>query len=92
MLVYNIRFEAPAHVAIQSEYGDGALQTLELYESPSGPGFCKHVGPMAIVKDKDNKMPKLLRQSTAHLPKWLDHVLTASFLNQDAVFFASTHV
>lgn len=79
-------FHAPAHVELETSFGEGALQTLELYASPSRPGFCNHVGRMVIVKDKTDKMPPLLKQFTAPLPKWLNHVLAASFLNQDAVF------
>jgi len=80
-------FKAPAHVGIEAPFGDkGAFQTLELYASPSMPGFCNHVGRMVIVKDETGEMPKLLRTFTAPLPKWLNHVLAASFLNQDAVF------
>jgi hypothetical protein len=41
----NTSYHAPAHVSI--EIGNkGALQTLELYASPSRPGFCNHVGRM----------------------------------------------
>ena len=80
-------FHAPSHVSIEAPFGnEGAFQTLELYASPSMPGFSNHVGRMVVVKDKTGKMPKLLKQFTAPLPKWLNHVLAAAFLNQDAVF------
>jgi hypothetical protein len=41
----NTTYSAPAHVAIETG-ADGAMQTLELYASPSRPGFCNHVGRM----------------------------------------------
>lgn len=58
-------------------------QTLELYCSPSRPGFCNHVGRMVILKDNNGKMPKLLRQFTLLIPKWLNHVVASAFLDQD---------
>jgi len=80
-------FLAPSLVAIDAGVGDtGARQTLELYVSPSSPGFCNHVGRMVIRKGTDGSMPKLLRQFTLPMPKWLNHVLASAFLNQDALF------
>jgi hypothetical protein len=79
-------FQAPSLVAIDSKFGDGAKQTLELYISPSRPGFSYHVGRQVILKDKSGKMPSLLRQFTLPMPKWLNHVLASAFLNQDGLF------
>lgn len=81
-----IIFKAPSMVAIDADFGDGARQTLELYVSPSQPGFCNHVGRMVILKDQTGKMPKLLSTFTAPIPKWLNHILASAFLNQDALF------
>jgi phenylpropionate dioxygenase-like ring-hydroxylating dioxygenase large terminal subunit len=61
-------------------------QTLELFVSPSRPGYCNHVGRIVIQKTKDGKVPQLLRQFTLPMPKWLNHVLASVFLNQDALF------
>ena len=79
---------APCLVAIENMYGsEGAMQTLELYASPSRPGFCNHVGRQVVCKDRNGELPKVLKRFTSILvPSWLNHVLTASFLNQDAVF------
>jgi len=41
---------------------------------------------MVIKKDASGGMPQLLRTFTAPLPKWLNHLLAPSFLNQDALF------
>ena len=79
-------FNAPSQVLIEANFGDGAKQWLELYTSPSRPGFCNHVGRMVIQKDASGGMPQLLRTFTAPLPKWLNHLLAPSFLNQDALF------
>ena len=80
-------FCAPSLVAIDAPAGDGeGMQTLELYVSPSRPGFCNHIGRMVIRKGKDGKMPALLRQFTLPLPKWTNHILASAFLNQDALF------
>mmetsp|Transcript_38712 Transcript_38712/g.69791 ORF Transcript_38712/g.69791 Transcript_38712/m.69791 type:complete len:238 (-) Transcript_38712:105-818(-) len=80
-------FNAPSQVLITSPFGDdGARQYLELYSSPSRPGFCNHVGRVLIVKDKSNEMPKLLRQFTLPLPIWVNHILASAFLHQDALF------
>ena len=79
----NNTFTAPSTVAIETEFGNnGGLQTLELYVSPSRPGFSNHVGRMVIVKEKSGKMPSLLRAFTLPLPKWLNHVMASFFLNQ----------
>ena len=80
-------FKAPSQVLIKSPYGEqGACQYLELYSSPSRPGFTNHVGRMLIVKPADGTMPKMLRQYTLPIPKWLNHLVSSSFLNQDALF------
>ena len=80
-------FTAPSQVLIEAPFGkDGAAQYLELYSSPSRPGFSNHVGRMVILKDKTLEMPKLLQQFTLPLPKWVNHVLTSAFLHQDALF------
>ena len=80
-------FHAPVLVTQRANIDeDGAFQTLELYSSPSRPGFCNHVGRMVIVKPPSGEMPKLLRQFTLPLPTWLNHVMAALFLNQDGVF------
>lgn len=81
------KYQAPVLVTQEVSIDDeGSLQTLELYASPSRPGFCNHVGRMVIVKPKSGKMPALLKTFTAPIPKWLNHVLAAMFLNQDGVF------
>lgn len=80
-------FIAPSKVVIRNNITeDGAAQYLELLSSPSRPGFCNHVGRMVIVKDDSNVMPQVLKTFTAPLPKWLNHILSSSFLNQDALF------
>jgi hypothetical protein len=80
-------FVAPSLVAIDAAVGtEGAKQTLELYVSPSRPGFCNHVGRMVIIKDENGKMPKLLSQFTLPMPKWLNHIAASAFLNQDGLF------
>jgi len=80
-------FTAPSLVAIDAPSGEsGAKQTLELYVSPSRPGFSNHIGRMVIRKDKDGKMPQLLKPFTLPMPTWLNHVLASAFLNQDALF------
>ena len=80
-------FYAPSLVAIDRPLNEeGARQTLELYCSPSRPGFCNHVGRMVILKNESGEAPKLLRQFTLPMPKWLNHILASGFLNQDALF------
>jgi len=80
-------FNAPSQVLIKQPFGEnGACQYLELYSSPSRPGFCNHVGRLVVIKDESNQMPKLLRQFTLPLPKWLNHIMSSAFLNQDALF------
>eukprot|EP00986_Skeletonema_menzelii_P003164 scaffold932_cov139-Skeletonema_menzelii.AAC.23 len=80
-------FTAPSQVLIEAPFGnDGAAQYLELYSSPSRPGFSNHVGRMVILKDKSLEMPKLLQRFTLPLPIWVNHVLTSAFLHQDALF------
>ena len=80
-------FNAPSQVLIKAPFGEeGARQYLELYSSPSRPGFCNHVGRMVVLKDSSNVMPKLLKTFTLPLPKWLNHILASAFLHQDALF------
>ena len=80
-------FNSPSQVLIKAPFGsDGAAQYLELYSSPSRPGFCNHVGRIVVLKDLVNEMPPLLRQFTLPLPIWLNHVLASAFLHQDALF------
>lgn len=80
-------FTAPSQVLIEASFGnDGAAQYLELYSSPSRPGFSNHVGRIVILKDKSLEMPKLLKQFTLPLPKWLNHIMASAFLHQDALF------
>jgi hypothetical protein len=80
-------YMAPSTVKIDTAVGDdGVTQTLELYASPSRPGFCNHVGRMVIVKGSSGKMPALMKQFTYPIPKWLNHVMAAAFLNQDGLF------
>lgn len=80
-------FYAPSLVAIDTSVGeDGAKLTLELYVSPSQPGFCNHIGRIVIIKGKSGTTPKLLRQFQLPMPIWLNHVLASAFLNQDALF------
>ena len=83
-------FIAPSKVFIRNDFSeDGGCQYLELLSSPSRPGFCNHVGRMVVVKDKNNVMPQLLKQFTVPLPKWVNHIASSSFLNQDALFLHS---
>lgn len=80
-------FQAPVLVTKKGSTGEeGSFQMLELYSSPSRPGFCNHVGRMPIVKPPSGEMPKALRLFIRPMPKWLNHVLAAMFLNQDGVF------
>lgn len=80
-------FKAPGLVDIIAPFGDeGSYQNLQLYVSPSRPGFCNHVGRIVIRKDSNGKMPKLLRTFTLPMPTWLNHVLASAFLNQDGLF------
>lgn len=80
-------FTAPSQVLIEAPFGeDGGAQYLELYSSPSRPGFSNHVGRMVIIKDKSLVMPKLLRAFTLPLPTWMNHIMASAFLHQDALF------
>lgn len=80
-------FTAPSRVLIKAPFGDdGAAQYLELYSSPSRPGFSNHVGRMVVLKDKSKEMPKLLKQFTLPLPIWVNHIMASAFLHQDALF------
>jgi phenylpropionate dioxygenase-like ring-hydroxylating dioxygenase large terminal subunit len=82
-----VSYVAPALVTIDMPFGtEGGQQTVELYASPSRPGFCNHVGRMVIRKDQTGAVPKFLQQFTLPLPKWLNHILTSAFLNQDSLF------
>jgi hypothetical protein len=75
------QYMAPSTVKIDMNVGQGGVrQILELYASPSRPGFCIHVGRMVIVKGSDGNMPSFLKLFTLPMPKWLNHVLAASFL------------
>jgi phenylpropionate dioxygenase-like ring-hydroxylating dioxygenase large terminal subunit len=78
-------FIAPGLVTVDVSI-NGAKQTLELYASPSRPGFCNHIGRMVIQKNEKGEMPPLLRTFTLPMPIWLNHVLASAFLNQDALF------
>ena len=54
-----VTFTAPSLVIIDLPFGtEGAKQTVELYASPSRPGFCNHVGRVVIWKDQAGTMPK----------------------------------
>ena len=76
-------FNTPAQVIINAPFGDkGAAQYLELYSSPSRPGFPNHVGRMVVVKDTTGEMPKMLKKFTAPIPIWLNHIITSSFLTK----------
>lgn len=80
-------FNAPSQVLIEQTFGDnGAKQFLELYSSPSRPGFANHVGRIVIVKDASGTMPSFLKMFTLPLPKWMNHIMSSTFLNQDALF------
>jgi len=80
-------FQAPSTVSIETTIdSDGSTQNLELYCSPSTPGFCNHIGRQVIIKPRDGKMPPLLKQFTLPLPKWMLHLMSSAFLNQDALF------
>ena len=81
-----VTFRAPTSVAIETGHPNGAALTLELYATPSRPGFCYHVGRTVVVKDENGKMPNFLKQYNLPIPKWANHLLASSFLNQDALF------
>mmetsp|Transcript_19169 Transcript_19169/g.47385 ORF Transcript_19169/g.47385 Transcript_19169/m.47385 type:complete len:550 (+) Transcript_19169:131-1780(+) len=79
-------FHAPGLVKTGFDTGAGA-QRLELYSSPSRPGFSNHAGRMVILKDDPKgPMPPAFRQFTLPLPKWANHIMASAFLNQDALF------
>ena len=78
-------FVAPALVKIDGDPST-ARQCLELYVSPSRPGFCNHVGRLNIVKNKDGSLPTAFKMFTQPIPIWANHLLAAKFLNQDALF------
>lgn len=78
-------FVAPALVKIDGDPST-ARQCLELYASPSRPGFCNHVGRLNIVKNKDGSLPTAFKMFTQPIPIWANHLLAAKFLNQDALF------
>ena len=78
-------YTAPCLVQIKAPVGD-AIQILELYSSPSRPGFCNHVGRQVVVKSKKGETPQMLKAFLLPMPKWLNHVLAGLFLNQDALF------
>jgi hypothetical protein len=83
----NVTFTAPSSVAIAAPFGDeGAFQVLELYSSPSRPGFSNHVGRMVVVKGRTGGMPNLLKQFTLPFPKWINHIMSSFFLNQVSLF------
>ena len=82
-----VEFKAPCLVVLDQKVNeDGARQMLELYVSPSRPGFSNHLGRIVLVKDKKGKVPSFLKQFTIPLPVWLNHLLAGTFLNQDALF------
>lgn len=79
-------FIAPCLVQITQPVGnDGARTILELYSSPSIPGFCNHIGRQVIVKTDKGEVPSMLKQFLLPLPIWLLHLLANTFLNQDAL-------
>mmetsp|Transcript_7383 Transcript_7383/g.16464 ORF Transcript_7383/g.16464 Transcript_7383/m.16464 type:complete len:582 (+) Transcript_7383:1-1746(+) len=82
------KYTAPCLVQIKAPVGD-AVQILELYSSPSRPGFCNHVGRQVVVKSKSGETPQMLKAFLLPMPKWLNHVLAGLFLNQDALFLHS---
>lgn len=79
-------FVAPSLVKIESPAGEGAVSILELYSSPSRPGFCNHIGRQVVIKGEDGQVPALLKAFLLPMPKWLNHVVAGLFLNQDALF------
>lgn len=80
-------FKSPCLVSIDSKVTEaGARQILELYCSPSRPGFCNHVGRLVMIKDNQGNVPSGFKMFTLPIPVWINHVLAASFLNQDALF------
>ena len=79
-------FVAPSLVKIEAPAGEGAVSILELYSSPSRPGFCNHVGRQVVIKGANGEVPALLKVFLLPMPKWLNHVLAGLFLNQDALF------
>ncbi len=83
----NLGFKSPCLVSIDAKVTpEGARQILELYVSPSRPGFCNHVGRLVMIKDKNGVLPSGFKQFTLPIPIWINHLLAAKFLNQDALF------
>ena len=80
-------FTAPCSVAIDSMLDDeGSRQILELYISPSRPGFSNHVGRLVLVKSKTGELSSAFKKFNMPIPTWANHLLAARFLNQDALF------
>jgi len=80
-------FTAPCLVAIDAKVDDeGSRQILELYVTPSRPGYSNHVGRLVVVKNKQGEMNTAFKQFNLPIPKWANHLLAATFLNQDALF------
>lgn len=74
-------------VSIDAEVNkNGPRQILELYASPSKPGFCNHLGRLVLIKDNEGNTPQIFKQFTLPIPTWMNHLLAATFLNQDALF------
>jgi Pheophorbide a oxygenase len=79
-------YSAPSMVTIDALFGQGAVQTLELYVTPSRPGFCYHTGRMVVATEKGATIPPLLKLFTLPMPTWFNHLMAARFLNQDGLF------
>eukprot|EP00814_Leptocylindrus_danicus_P006975 CAMPEP_0116013938 /NCGR_PEP_ID=MMETSP0321-20121206/6005_1 /TAXON_ID=163516 /ORGANISM="Leptocylindrus danicus var. danicus, Strain B650" /LENGTH=466 /DNA_ID=CAMNT_0003483545 /DNA_START=271 /DNA_END=1672 /DNA_ORIENTATION=- len=79
-------FTAPSSVDISAPFGDGGCSQLQLYVSPSRPGFCNHIGRQVIVKDSSGVLPQFLKQFAVPMPRWLQHLVSSVFLNQDGLF------
>jgi phenylpropionate dioxygenase-like ring-hydroxylating dioxygenase large terminal subunit len=80
-------FKAPCLVSIDAQVTkEGARQILELYVTPSRPGFSHHLGRLVLVKDEKGDAPNGFKQFTLPIPVWMNHLLAAKFLNQDALF------
>jgi phenylpropionate dioxygenase-like ring-hydroxylating dioxygenase large terminal subunit len=82
-----LEMKAPCLVSIDAKEGDGgARQILELYISPSKPGFSNHLGRLVLIKDEAGNVPTAFKMFTLPIPVWMNHLLAATFLNQDALF------
>jgi phenylpropionate dioxygenase-like ring-hydroxylating dioxygenase large terminal subunit len=79
-------FKPPSLLQITSEFEGGGKLILALYATPSRPGYTNHIGCQVLVRNRDGTLPPGLGAFALPMPKWLLHVTSSFFLNQDAVF------